>query len=153
MDKTDRPISPVSIFSCIENGSFRQAAGTPLCSIFRASLAHKKLLFRFMIEPVFRQDHNFEKLKILCQCVWSNFCWNYLSFRKYFDCGKISYQESNFNTKLHLYMCSNKSVLVISEFSLFLAIQAFIPNLDFSGEFCQIMIADCAGMPEGHKKS
>ena len=102
----------MSIFSCIENGSFR--------SIFRAQLARKNL-------------HK--------NCVWASKVFEF-SFRKTWQFDILSGIAIHNTSKVHLYFTCNKSELAILEFTLPLfSYSLLLSNLDFTGEFCQIMIA------------
>ena len=154
-ERTDRPISPVSIFSCIENGSFR--------SIFRAQLARKNLHKNIRTKKCqkvalqkgefwwknqisygeFLGKWDFKKTSFVC--VWDFKVFDFWVFSFWKTCCNLtSYRESQY-TKVHLYFTCNKSELAILEFTLLepLFSNSLLPlsNLDFTGEFCQIMIA------------
>ena len=78
-------------------------------------------------------------------CVWDFKVFDFWVFSFWKTCCNLtSYRESQY-TKVHLYFTCNKSELAILEFTLLVPLfsNSLLPlsNLDFTGEFCQIMIA------------
>ena len=118
----------MSIFSCIENGSFR--------SIFRAQLARKNLHknirtkkcqkvalqkgeFRWKNQISYGEflgKWDFKKTSVVC--VWDFKVFDFWVFSFWKTCCNLtSYRESQY-TKVHLYFTCNKSELAILEFTL-----------------------------------
>ena len=103
---------------------------------------------RILVKMRFQKDEflgkwDFKKTSFVCVCDFKVFDFWVFSFWKT-CCNLTSYRESQY-TKVHLYFTCNKSELAILEFTLLVPLfsNSLLPlsNLDFTGEFCQIMIA------------